>query len=126
MQRPPTKADALLAFPRADNPVVYHKRLGRELPVIAFYLYREAGGVDYDDATLHRILELPEVIGIKVATLDSVMTFQRIAAVLRPASTKAIYFVADGTGGHVFAETLQQHQANVAKWYALRRQRGEM
>jgi UPF0755 protein len=51
---------------------------------------------------------------------------ESIAAVLRPASTKAIYFVADGTGGHVFAETLQQHQANVAKWYALRRQRGEM
>ena len=49
-----------------------------------------------------------------------------IAAVLNPASTKALYFVADGTGGHVFAETLQQHQANVAKWYALRRQKGEM
>ncbi|QNN68556.1 endolytic transglycosylase MltG [Sphingomonas lutea] len=51
---------------------------------------------------------------------------ESIAAVLRPASTKAIYFVADGTGGHVFAETFAQHQANVAKWYALRRQRGEM
>ena len=34
----------------------------------------------YDDATLHAILDLPGVIGIKVATLDSVMTFQRIAA----------------------------------------------
>ena len=51
---------------------------------------------------------------------------ESIAAVLKPASTKAIYFVADGTGGHVFAESLAQHQANVAKWYALRRQRGEM
>ena len=51
---------------------------------------------------------------------------ESIAAVLKPAPTKAIYFVADGTGGHVFAETFQQHQANVAKWYALRRQRGEM
>jgi UPF0755 protein len=49
-----------------------------------------------------------------------------IAAVLNPAATKALYFVADGTGGHVFAETLQQHQANVEKWYALRRQRGQM
>ncbi|MCL6728479.1 endolytic transglycosylase MltG [Sphingomonas hankyongi] len=49
-----------------------------------------------------------------------------IAAVLNPASTKALYFVADGTGGHVFANTLAEHQANVAKWYALRRQRGEM
>ena len=40
--------------------------------------------------------------------------------------TKAIYFVADGTGGHVFAETFQQQQANVQRWYAIRRQRGEM
>jgi UPF0755 protein len=49
-----------------------------------------------------------------------------IAAVLDPAPTKALYFVADGTGGHVFADTLAQHNANVAKWYAIRRARGEM
>jgi 4-hydroxy-tetrahydrodipicolinate synthase len=77
------KADALLAFPQANDPVAYHRRLGRELPVIAFYLYESAGGVDYDDSTLHAILDLPEVLGIKVATLDSVMTFQRIANVLQ-------------------------------------------
>jgi len=49
-----------------------------------------------------------------------------IAAVLDPAPTKALYFVADGTGGHVFADTLAEHNANVAKWYAIRRARGEM
>jgi UPF0755 protein len=49
-----------------------------------------------------------------------------IAAVLNPAPTKALYFVADGTGGHVFADTLAEHNANVAKWYAIRRARGEM
>jgi UPF0755 protein len=49
-----------------------------------------------------------------------------IAAVLDPASTSAIYFVADGTGGHVFADTFEQHRANVEKWYAIRRARGEM
>jgi UPF0755 protein len=49
-----------------------------------------------------------------------------IEAVLHPASTKALYFVADGTGGHAFAETLAEQNANVAKWYALRRQRGQM
>jgi 4-hydroxy-tetrahydrodipicolinate synthase len=76
-------ADALLAFPERHDPVGYHRRLGRELPVLAFYLYEAAGGVAYDDATLHAILDLPEVVGIKVATLDSVMTYQRIAAVLR-------------------------------------------
>ena len=49
-----------------------------------------------------------------------------IAAVLHPAQTKALYFVADGTGGHVFADTLAEQNANVAKWYALRRARGQM
>lgn len=49
-----------------------------------------------------------------------------IDAVLDPADTKALYFVADGTGGHVFAETLAEHNANVKKWYEIRRARGEM
>ena len=51
---------------------------------------------------------------------------ESIAAVLDPAPTKAIYFVADGTGGHVFADSFAEHQANVRKWYAIRRARGEM
>ena len=45
---------------------------------------------------------------------------------LDPAETKALYYVADGTGGHVFAETLEEHNRNAAKWRALRRERGEM
>ncbi len=49
-----------------------------------------------------------------------------IDAVLNPAQSNALYFVADGTGGHVFADTLEQHNANVQKWYAIRRARGEM
>jgi 4-hydroxy-tetrahydrodipicolinate synthase len=76
-------ADALLAFPERSDPVAHHRRLSRELPVLAFYLYEAAGGVAYDDDTLHAILDLPGVVGIKVATLDSVMTFQRIAALMR-------------------------------------------
>ncbi len=77
------RADAILAFPDRDDPVAYHRRLSRELPVIAFLLYEAAGGVAYDDATLDAILGLPAVIGIKVATLDSVMTFQRLATVVQ-------------------------------------------
>jgi len=76
-------ADALLAFPRVEDPVGWHAALGAELPVIAFYLYEEAGGVAYDDEALRSILALPAVIGIKVATLDSVVTFQRIAGLMR-------------------------------------------
>lgn len=51
---------------------------------------------------------------------------EAIAAVLDPDSTSALYMVADGTGGHKFADTLEEHNANVAEWYELRRQRGEM
>jgi UPF0755 protein len=51
---------------------------------------------------------------------------ESIAAVLDPAPTGAIYFVADGTGGHIFADTFEEHQQNVRKWYAIRRARGEM
>ena len=49
-----------------------------------------------------------------------------IEAVLHPAKTDALYMVADGTGGHAFAATLQQHNANVEKWFAIRRARGEI
>ncbi len=49
-----------------------------------------------------------------------------IAAVLNPAKTSAVYMVADGTGGHAFAETLEQHNRNVEKWFSIRRERGEM
>jgi len=51
---------------------------------------------------------------------------EAIAAVLNPAETSARYMVADGTGGHAFAETLEEHNRNVAKWFEIRRQRGEM
>jgi 4-hydroxy-tetrahydrodipicolinate synthase len=53
------------------------------LPVITFYLYEAAGGIPYSSEALHAILALPNVIGIKVATLDSVMTFQDIALAVR-------------------------------------------
>ena len=49
-----------------------------------------------------------------------------IAAVMNPENTGALFMVADGTGGHWFAATLAEHNANVAKWYAIRRERGEM
>ena len=37
-------------------------------------------------------------------------------AVANPSRTKEVYFVADGSGGHVFAETLDQHRQNVQRW----------
>ena len=51
---------------------------------------------------------------------------ESILAVLDPADTDAVYMVADGSGGHAFANTLEEHNRNVEKWFALRRERGEM
>jgi UPF0755 protein len=39
-----------------------------------------------------------------------------LEAVANPSRTQDLYFVADGTGGHVFSETLEQHQRNVVRW----------
>jgi len=52
-------------------------------PMILFYLYEQAGGITYPMSFLSRLLELESIVGIKVATLDSVVTFQDIAALLR-------------------------------------------
>lgn len=46
-----------------------------------------------------------------------------IMATANPADTPYLYFVADGTGGHAFAETLAEHNRNVAKWRRIERQR---
>lgn len=48
-----------------------------------------------------------------------------IEAVLNPADTDFIFFVADGTGGHAFAKTLDEHNANVANWRKIEKQRAE-
>lgn len=51
---------------------------------------------------------------------------ESIAAVLNPEPHDYLYMVADGTGGHEFNETLDQHNEAVSKWFELRRQRGEI
>jgi 4-hydroxy-tetrahydrodipicolinate synthase len=83
-------ADALLCFPpvryrtEPARIVSYHRELAAVgLPLILFYLYEAAGGVSYSPAVLRELLALPSVMGIKMATLDSVMTYQDVAALIR-------------------------------------------
>ncbi len=89
-------ADALLVHPptalrgRADRDaliLVYHAAIAEVgLPLILFYLYEAAGGISYSTDTLRELLGRPEVVGIKIATLDSVMTFQDVASLIQVAA----------------------------------------
>ena len=82
-------ADALLAYAPAwlrgrddrDRRIVeHHRRLARVgLPLVLFYLYEEAGGVGYSPPVLDELLSMPEAVGVKMATLDSVMTYQDVS-----------------------------------------------
>jgi 4-hydroxy-tetrahydrodipicolinate synthase len=83
-------ADALLVYPpswlkhheQRDSLIVkHHEHLSKlGLPLVLFYLYEAAGGVRYTKTVLDELLTLPNVIGIKMATLDSVMTYQDFAS----------------------------------------------
>lgn len=85
-------AHALLVFPptpfartpRSEDLILdYHRQLAAiGAPLILFYLYEDAGGISYSQGLLRKLLALPEVAGIKLATLDSVMTFQDVAALI--------------------------------------------
>ena len=61
----------------------------------------------------------------RVVVQVSVHAFGRasLAAVLDPPATEDIFFVADGTGGHVFASTYEAHVRNVERWRQIEKMR---
>ena len=86
-------ADAVLAYPPTwlrhqpmQNQLIvdHHRRVAAVgLPVVAFYLYEAAGGISYDADLLDELLHLPNIVGIKMATLNSVITYQDVSRQLQ-------------------------------------------
>lgn len=101
----------LQADPTIIYPITKGKPLGRRI--------KQSEIVAINDYNTYSMVGLPKgpITNPGRASID---------AVLNPAKTDARYMVADGTGGHAFAATLDGHNDNVKKWYALRRERGEM
>lgn len=101
----------LQADPTIIYPITRGKPLGRRI--------RKSEIADVNDYNTYAMVGLPKGPIANPGRLS-------ILAVLHPAETKALYFVADGKGGHIFADTYQQHNENVRKWFEIRRSRGEL
>jgi UPF0755 protein len=101
----------LQADPTIIYPITKGKPLGRRI--------RQSEISDVNDYNTYAMIGLPKgpIANPSRASIN---------AVLNPAKTSALFFVANGKGGHVFADTLEEHNANVEKWFAIRRERGEM
>lgn len=62
----------------------YHKEISKVgLPMVLFFLYEEAGGITYSLDVLRELFKIENVIAIKMATLDSVMTYQDVSNMIK-------------------------------------------
>jgi UPF0755 protein len=106
-----TKSMMLQADPTIIYPITKGKPLGRRI--------RQSEIAAVNDYNTYAMVGLPKgpIANPSRAAIE---------AVLNPEKTDYLFFVADGKGGHIFAKTNEEHSANVEKWYAIRRERGEM
>ncbi len=112
--------------PRIAGVFVNRLRIGMKLqsdPTVIYALTKGAGKIDrvlYQHLAVDSPFNTYKYAGIPPAPICNPGR-AAIAAVLHPEVNEYLYFVADGTGGHVFAKTQAEHDANVTKWRAVQR-----
>ncbi len=108
---------------------VFYNRLAKNMrlqsdPTVVYTLTKKYGNMR-GRKLYKKDLEVPtpyntyKIKGIPVGAIAN-PGIESIKAVLHPAYTGYFYFVADGSGGHKFAETLEEHEKNRANWKKIR------
>ncbi len=94
---------------QTDPTVIYGLTLGKEILGRGLRVSELRGETPYNTYVIPALPPTP-IANPGIASIE---------AAANPEPTEYIFFVADGTGGHAFAVTLEEHNANVAKWRAL-------
>jgi UPF0755 protein len=110
---------------------VFQNRLGRGMrlesdPTVAYGIIHEDGGLERplrsSDLTRTTLFNTYRIRALPPTPITNPGR-AAIMAVLHPATTDALYFVADGSGGHAFARNLKEHHRNVRQWRRIQLQR---
>lgn len=97
-----------------SDPTVIYGIAGGQGP-----LGRSITRTDLDTKTSHNTYQIPGLPPTPICNPGR----SAIEATLNPPATKDLYFVADGTGGHTFSDTLKEHNAAVSTWRKVERER---
>jgi len=122
------ETEARLAHERTTIAAVYHNRLARGMrleadPTVAFWLGKRGERLLYRDLEVDSPYNTYRRGGLPAGPIGNPGRAALLATARPDTASEALYFVADGAGGHVFSRTLAEHRRAVARYRELMRER---